>query len=94
MHIQVAVRVLHSSAFIFILEYISCLWFQLEEGTLNISKIDVCICTTGIFNKLKPLHKILRTKMPTPRRGTVHMVIAISYYITLLQSYNIGYSLV
>ena len=49
-------------------------FFQLEEGTLTLDAFDVCICTTGIYNKVKPLHRTLRAKMPTPRRGMCPML--------------------
>ena len=35
----------------------------------EVTDFDQCLCTLEFLNKMKPLQKILREKMPTTRRG-------------------------
>ncbi|XP_027041685.1 uncharacterized protein LOC113669810 [Pocillopora damicornis] len=41
---------------------------QVADG--EVTDFDQCLCTLEFLNKMKPLQKILREKMPTTRRGT------------------------
>lgn len=41
---------------------------QVADG--KVTDFDQCLCTLEFLNKMKPLQKILKEKMPTTRRGT------------------------
>ena len=58
--------ILCAISMIIILTYI---FVQLEEDSVH---FDVCLTTPTLLDRFKPLQKILKSKMPNVRRGTVY----------------------
>ena len=48
------------------------LFLKVEAG--EVTDFDQCLCTMEFLDKMKPLQKILREKIPTTRRGIKHYV--------------------
>ncbi|XP_048590037.1 50S ribosomal protein L1 [Nematostella vectensis] len=59
------------------------LFEQVKEGTLS---FDQCLSTLDMLDKVKPLQRILRQKMPTTRRGT-----ATDDIVTAIRTYKQGH---
>ena len=50
--------------------FVICFFFLLlKVAKGEVTDFDQCLCTLEFLDKLKPLQKILKEKMPTTRRG-------------------------
>ncbi|EDO32241.1 predicted protein [Nematostella vectensis] len=59
------------------------MYYRVKEGTLS---FDQCLSTLDMLDKVKPLQRILRQKMPTTRRGT-----ATDDIVTAIRTYKQGH---